>query len=214
MASEASHVQSRIEQINRQIESTKNELEEVATKIRRQIETFAIKESDRLARSTAEEEHPHAQKLGADGLRKLRDELEELKERLPELIATELKADGVWPHRWERPSPDADFLQLRVDMPSGNSRRGWTALEGAFRLILGHVGILLQKHGFEGQSWQNVNEGRVSYSYGTDWPDDIIELLRLYSRTYCDELVRRYEEITAAEKELEKAKVRDLWKEK
>lgn len=147
------------------------------------------------------------QKLGLDGLRKLKSEYNSLREQVPNLVRQELGSSDQWPHRRENP--------LETSTPRDRSRIHEDHPRATFRAVVSHVGSLLDRFGLlkepPGHSPRWSREGgRIRYSIGLPISNDLANAIEVYQKALVA-LSKLNDDIRRTSKELEEAKAKELW---
>lgn len=188
--SEYSKLQSQMETVRQGfIEFTKSFVSEWS---RKEIERYISSKPD------------FTKSLVIEKLRGLKLELNQLVERFPELVQTELMQDKYWPHRAETPTKASEI--------QGKTSEG---IRDAIREFLGYCGELLFKYGFDeggkDSSWERQTGKRPKYKYDyllysqemdSHWKD-YAELI--------DSLVKAKKKINKLEREKASYEAKNLW---
>jgi hypothetical protein len=156
-----------------------------------------------------------AKRHGVDTLRRLKSECKELISSVPDLVNLYLNKDENWGHRGKIPEKN-DLRFERYAMYSNAPLRG--AFEEGIRLILGYVGTLLVKYGFEeadsrlhAYKWTRIpGSNQIKYGIGFQWSEKMTEVLKVYSPQY-NELIKLDDKVKKLEKEKAQAQAKNLW---
>jgi hypothetical protein len=154
--------------------------------------------------------------LGADGMRRLRAGLDDLRAGTPDLVAKLVGGPGAWPHRWERASGAiAEGLYGagadEVLIPPFLDRR--------LRLLLGTSGRLLARHGYERYVRRTFNRAYVRSDYfppeylarELEGHDSFHPLLAEYG-SLCDKYADVLGDLRTAARDRSVRLAQDLWK--
>lgn len=154
--------------------------------------------------------------LGADGIRRLRAGLDDLRAATPDLVDKLVGGPGAWPHRWERASGAiAEGLYGagadEVLIPPFLDRR--------LRLLLGTCGRLLARHGYERYVRRTFNRAYVRSDYfppeylarGLEGHESFHPLLAEYGGL-CDRYAGVLGDLRSAARERSVRLAQDLWK--
>ena len=155
------------------------------------------------------------EELGPGGLSRLREGLEALTADAPLLVGRRVGTAGAWPHRWGRHALVAAGLYEEA----GAGVAVPPFLESRLRLLLGTVGHLLARHGYERQVRRTFNRAYLRSDYfppeyisrSLDGHEEFHPLLGEYG-ALCDEYAGVLADLRRAGRERAVRAAEDLWK--
>jgi hypothetical protein len=150
----------------------------------------------------------HVESLGVKKLAELKSNLAKLKQRLPQLVASEFKDKNRWLHHAEAGSET---------VPQRNRERIEPHPHEAFRNVISTLGALLDEYGLLRKdrgayysTWKKEAEGQFRYSINPGYGENSKSGLKQYF-----ELANDYGAITGqiqlTQQKLSEAKAKELW---
>jgi hypothetical protein len=145
---------------------------------------------------------------GVEPLRQIKAELAELIAQLPKICREAIGSPEQWPHR------DAPASRIE-SIPSGSSEPYTVA---CFRRAINHLGALLGRHGLIVEKsghygeWKSAGKGGYRYNINPGFDARNYPVLKEYEANRAERR-KLGEAIVEKQKELEKAKARELWDE-
>lgn len=151
------------------------------------------------------EDHPDIiDSIGIEKLKLLKNKLNVLISALPDIARQELANTSDWPHNQKSESND-----YRKDTSA-------PFFEKAFRKIINHLGTLLDEYGLLKEprgriaSWEKSNEDGIHYAINPGFNDKSMPVVAEYQVLF-KEFTTLKSNIESKERDLAKAKARELW---
>ncbi|MGO9018392.1 MAG: hypothetical protein ACLQVJ_08585 [Syntrophobacteraceae bacterium] len=201
-----------IAQINAQIEALREQAEPATRQFLHNTVLFlcdwARRNVDRAVTS-----HPELTKqLGKERLSRLKIELAQLNDEMPEHVQKHLNQKELWLHRGEIQQQRAKYSLSPYEF-SGN--RPPDKLNDKVRMLLGYTGALLVKFGFakydRNSVWELDSTGASpKYKYGFDWSQGMKTTLNRYADVYY-QLSQLAESLESTKRKKAEAEAKQLW---
>ncbi len=194
-----------LQEIEKNIEVAQTEMETACNEFMKATEVFVTDWYQSIVKNGLTANASAALELGAEGLKKVKVELNDLTARLPELIEQYVNTDK-WPHRNKLPEDSGRKFGISFVKELSNNY-----LHGYIQILLGHVGELLIKHGLADNSWDmKTDETLPSYNIACVWSEDMDSAMRKYADG-CDKWITLDNERQKIEKQKTEAEISDLW---
>lgn len=151
------------------------------------------------------EDHPDVvEKLGVEKLKVLKSKLNDLINSLPKIVAQETSDKSDWPHN------------RQLETSGYGQGKNEAFFNKSFRNVINHLGGLLNEFGLLTEpkghvsSWESTGNGLFRYAINPRFDLKSIESIAIFNKEYSQhvELTKKMEIL---EKELAKAKARELW---
>ena len=146
-----------------------------------------------------------ALKMGNNGLKKIKDELNELIASLTSLIESDVNTNN-WPHRGKLPEGFNRKFGVSIVKDLRNDY-----LHSYIQNLLGHVGGFSIKYGLADSNWDMKPGYELpTYRIPVIWSEDMEKALKKYAEI-CDKWINLAIEMQGIEKQKSEAEITDLW---
>jgi uncharacterized coiled-coil protein SlyX len=190
-----------IEKLSQDIEEQKKQLEATRYEIRDLIEEIAIYWFKKEVQKTLASDPERSKKLGVEGLRPLRSDLDKLIASVPELVE-QITTDKYWSHCRTLPTEPFQSQQiLDSEYPS--------VLYNNLRKLLWHIAPILPRYGFKVNGYSDQK-----YDSGLTFPEEIDKKLRDVEKRYKEQyrsLNTLNGKLISTKREKSDAEINDLW---
>ncbi len=153
-----------------------------------------------------------SKKLGVEGLRKLKSELNQMVDDVPQLVTKHLNVDSLWAHRFKLPI-DTNKEYGRYHFYGS----GPDDLNTAVRILMGYAGTLLMKYGYAEKGnrdeWDMLRQDgsqNLIYKYAVHLSPDMRSKLDTYAGLY-DKLITLIGELERVKEEKASYEAKNLW---
>lgn len=190
-----------IEKLSQDIEEQMKQLEATRYEIRDLIKETTIYWFNKEVQNTLASDPERSKKLGIEGLRPLRSDLDKLIALVPEL-AEQNTADKYWAHC--RTLPTVPFQSQQI-----LSNEYPNVLYDNLRNLFWHVGSILARYGFKVQGYSDQK-----YDSGLMLPGEIDKKLRDVNKRYEEQyrnLNSLNDKFISTKREKSDAEIKDLW---
>ena len=188
----------RIAELKSQKESLCREMEGAVQAFIGVTQSFAEQELRKSVELAVTTQHERTRRLGKDGVRPIKRELEHLINRSPEVALGQLNQNVLWPHRGDIFNhPNVTYSNYRTSTASPLPAELGRAVE---EILKQTAGPLLQKHGYAFVPSRDVRS------------QEMMAAFRQYSQLYFNGTVLD-RELKSAEAEEGKADAKRLWDE-
>lgn len=146
--------------------------------------------------------------LNPDTLKKIKQELAELRDQLPHVVTGRLKADANWMHR-QNLQISIENLQTSIEVYERNKQTDM--YDKNLRLLMGIVGSVLWKYKLTDYShWENHSSGSFRWAIGYTRTTELDKALAEYSSAL-SQYISLVANLNETEREKERAEAKDLW---
>ena len=169
---------------------------------------FAKETTNSFMQSAVRANHDVVQNLGVDGLKPIKNELNNIIDSLDTLTRDVLGNHDVWVYKHEIDLKNINELESRSFFING--RRLPEKFEELLRSLLSPVGGLLIKYKLDNSdSWKTQN-GKPRYVYGLPTTEGLLASAKIFSKKHqeYESLIR---ELKEANKEVQQSSALNLW---
>ncbi len=201
----SSAIEKEIDQIEKLIATTTQQLDESMSAFAEQLPTIAQEWMEKEIKRVIDAHANRVNEMGAEGVRELKARLADLYAELPELCIRANANQSAWPHR-----------RTSAPAPLHSQQNNDTYFGSVFRKVIEHLGSVLAKFKLlnlaQGRSgnWERVNGDQYKYVTPSLFNARSLPMIAEYEECHSK---RRMLETNLAQKrqELQKAKAQALW---
>ena len=198
--------------LEQQITNCLKEMEGICNAFIEVAKGFTVSWINKETENLVKTNHEITKELGIEGLQKLRNELEELCNKIPSLIEEDLSKDNYWPHKCTL--PQGNYISFGLNGYEVDSlNQNVPILSDSIRRMLCLGGELLNQYGlidFDSACWERGVGSRVYYKCNYGASEELFDVLKKYS----DQLERALSlnnKLRQTERDKGQAEAQSLW---